>query len=177
MVVNETEKEVDYEEYVENLINISRLTTKDNSILFNLKIVQDSCLSEVILIEHKGINKQLKNDVFKCDDDFYKEFIEELIVKFYKNNDIILDDYIDMNEDNKYTYRMITENNDLLSVDGISKEYAKALSELISSCKNEYKGKEFIKVSDERGIGNNVIFIIIIVCMIVVGLIYLLFFK
>lgn len=48
-----------YQEVVENLINISRLTGKDNSILFDFHVNDDSCRQRVAMIEHVGSKNEL----------------------------------------------------------------------------------------------------------------------
>lgn len=130
VVVNEK----DYEEYMGSLLNIARLTNKENSVLISFVVEDDKCSNVVNFIQQDGTRDELKNSTFKYDEKFCKEFLEKLVVTYYKNMNVILTDSIDMNEDGKYTYRIITEDNDMLSIHDISFEYA---NYLVSLVKNE----------------------------------------
>lgn len=119
-----------YEEYNESLLNIARLTNKENSVLINFSIEGDSCTNVVSFIQQDGTKDVLKDSVFVCDDEFYKDFLEKFIVDYCRTMVIAFNDSIDMNKDGKYTYRVITDDNDMLSVDGISLDYANYLMSL-----------------------------------------------
>lgn len=121
-----------YEEYKNSLLNIARLTHKDNSILINFEVVGTTCYNRVYYIQRDGSKDLLKEEVFNVDEMFYQEFLEKFINEYYGNMDIAFSDNINMNEDDLYTYRVVTEDNDMLSVDGISLEYAKSLMKLVN---------------------------------------------
>lgn len=125
-----------YEEYKNSLLNIARLTHKDNSILIDFSIVGNECFNNVNYIQRDGTKDLLEKESFVVDDDFYDEFLEKFICEYYSNMDIAFNDSIDINEDGLYTYRVITEDNDMLSVDGISLEYAKHLMRMINKKNN-----------------------------------------
>lgn len=128
---------IKYEEYRESLLNIARLTNKGNSILINFNIKDDTCTNVVSFIQQDGTKDVLKDSVFACDDEFYKEFLEKFIEDYYGNMVIAFNDSIDMNADGKYTYRVITEDNDMLSIDGISFDYANYLMRCIKKKQDE----------------------------------------
>lgn len=120
-----------YEEYKNSLLNVARLTHKDNSILIDFKIVGSNCYNSVYYIQRDGTKDLLKEENFFVDDVFYSEFLEKLIGEYYSNMKIAFNDSIDINEDGLYTYRIITDDNDMLSVDGISLERAKGFMKLV----------------------------------------------
>lgn len=133
-----------YDEYCESLLNIARLTTKENSVLISFNVDGDNCTNVVSFIQQDGTKDVLKDSTFVCDDDFYKDFLEKFIIEYSKTMVIAFNDSIDMNADGKYTYRVVTEDNDMLSVDGISLDYANYLMGL---CKK--------KELDDVDISNN----------------------
>lgn len=119
-----------YAEYRNSLLNIARLTHKDNSILIDFSIVGDKCFNEVSYIQRDGTKDLLEKETFDADKYFYDDFLEKFICDFYTKMAVAFEDSIDINEDGLYTYRIITEDNDMLSVDGISLEYAKHLMDI-----------------------------------------------
>ena len=150
-----------YDEYCESLLNIARLTTKENSVLINFNINGDNCSNIVSFIQQDGTKDILKDSVFVCDDDFYKEFLEKFVVEYSQTMVIAFNDSIDMNSDGKYTYRVITEDNDMMSIDGISLEYANYLMDL--SKKNKEASEESVDVSsNEDGVTTAVATFIIV---------------
>lgn len=120
-----------YDEYCDSLLNIARLTKKDNSVLINFSIDNDNCSNVVNFIQQNGAKDILKDVTFVCDEEFYKDFLEKFVINYSKIMSIAFSDSIDMNADGKYTYRIVTEDNDMMSIDGISLEYANYLKELL----------------------------------------------
>ena len=116
-----------YDEYRESLLNISRLTNKENSILINFSVKDDTCSNVVSFIQQDGTKDVLKDSMFECDDEFYKDFLEKFIVDYYNTMVIAFNDRVDMNADGKCTYRVITDDNDMMSIEGISLDYANYL--------------------------------------------------
>ena len=125
-----------YDEYRNSLLNIARLTRNDNSILIDFKIVGNNCDNTVYYIQRDGTKDLLKEQNFELCDSFYIEFLEKFILEYYDNMDVMFNDNIDINEDELYTYRVITEQNDMLSVDGISLDYAKRLMKLVNKSRD-----------------------------------------
>ena len=138
-----------YEEYCESLLNIARLTKKENSVLINFSIDGDSCSNVVSFIQQDGTKDILKDSTFVCDDEFYKDFLEKFIIEYSKNMVIAFNDSIDMNADGKYTYRIITEDNDMMSIDGISLDYANYLMSLLKK-KEEVVSNNLDDISDNE---------------------------
>lgn len=136
-----------YEEYIESLLNAARLTKKENSVLINFKVEDETCTNTVDFIQQDGTKDTFKNSTFMCDDTFYKEFLEKFVVAYSKNMVVAFNDNININSNGKYTYRVITDDNDMMSIDGITLEYANYLAELT---KKEVQVKDDI-VTNENG--------------------------
>lgn len=122
--------EFEYNQYLETLLNIARLTNKENSILINFEVNENKCLNKVCYLQRNGTKDELKNEEFIYDKTFQNLFLEKLVIKYCENMSIALQDNIDIDKDGKYTYRIITEDNDMLTIDGITLEYAKKLMNL-----------------------------------------------
>ena len=125
-------KKENYKEYRNSLLNISRLTHKENSILIDFKIVGSNCYNSVYYIQRDGTKDLFNEESFLVNEEFYNEFLEILISEYYNSMEIAFNDSIDINEDGLYTYRIVTDDNDMLSVDGVSLEYAKKLMKLVN---------------------------------------------
>ena len=72
----------------------------------------------ITIIDRNGNNRSYKYK-FLIDDDLFV-LLNRLVKEFYDNNDVNVVDVIDLNKDNKYTFRMITKYNDLFSINDIS---------------------------------------------------------
>jgi len=121
-------EEKDFDLYIDKIINISKLTNSYISILYNYQFSED-LYNDITIIERDGSNKSLKYK-FLIDDKLFT-FLGKLITKFYENNDITTIDIIDLNVDNKYTFRMISRYNDMFTINDISYERASEFKKLI----------------------------------------------
>ena len=127
--------EFEYNQYLETLLNIARLTNKENSILISFVVNEDKCMNKVSYLQRNGTKDELKNEEFPYDETFQNLLLEKLVIKYCDNMSIALQDNIDIDKDGKYTYRIITEDNDMLTIDGITLEYAKKLMSLTKNKK------------------------------------------
>ena len=159
-VVKITEEK--YEDYISSLLNIARLTNKENSVLISFVVDNDKSNNVVNFIQQDGTRDQLKNSVFSNDEKFYKDFLEKFVVDYSNNMEVVLTDKIDMNDDGKYTYRIITDDNDMLSIDGITLEYANYLVSLIKK-ENQEISRDINEINKESGIATTLISFILVV--------------
>lgn len=121
-----------YLDYIDSLVDIIKLTNKDNSIMINLKISNGKCLCKVDVVDHDdGDEKKFEDVEFECDEKFYSEFLPLIVEKLYDNSEIIIKDIVNLDGDEFVALRMITEFNDLFSIDGLEKAKAEELLELI----------------------------------------------
>ena len=107
----------DYDNYVNEVVNISKTSTEKMSILYNYQFNED-VYNDITIIDRNGNHKSYKYK-FLIDDDLFV-LLNKLVKEFYDNNDVNVVDVIDLNKDNKYTFRMITKYNDLFSINDIS---------------------------------------------------------
>lgn len=106
-----------YDNYINEVVNISKTSTEKMSILYNYQFNED-VYNDITIIDRNGNNRSYKYK-FIIDDELFI-LLNRLVKEFYNNNEVNVVDIIDLNKDNKYTFRMITKFNDLFSVNDIS---------------------------------------------------------
>ena len=148
-----------YEEYCESLLNIARLTNKENSILINFDIQGITCRNVASFIQLDGTKDVLKDSTFDCDDEFYKDFLEVFVRLYCSNMIVAFNDSVNLNADGKYTYRVITEDNDMLAINGISHDYANYLLNM-----NKKVSDEVVDIIDNEDGVTNTLSALILVC-------------
>ena len=160
-----------YDEYIEKIINIFRLSSKKSSILFDLKIDNYKAFIQLSIINQEGEKQEFSDVVLKCDEKFYSGFLIPLISKINNVITIKVKDIVEISSSELVTFRMITENNDLFSIDGLSSDDANSLLEVVKN-----KSVENVAViPNNDGIGNIRIFPFIIGIFIVAFIIVFLF--
>lgn len=142
-----------YDEYLEKVLEVARLTTKDNSILIGFTIEDGKCNSKVELLEQNGDRGAVKSVNFAYTETFKTNFLERLVVEYIKTTNVILSDIIDIDGDNQFTFRMVSESNDMFTIDGISKEYALKLKSLVEENVST-DNKQLVKSNNEAGMSN-----------------------
>jgi hypothetical protein len=119
------------------------------------------------IISQNGDREEFSDAIFKCDENFYKNFLDVLVRKFIDNNKITVKDVVNLDEDSLVTFRLITENNDLLSIDGLSLEHAKHLSSL----KDKDDNITFLEMTSNNSGASNIWMFILMAIVIVVAFI------
>lgn len=111
---------LEYKKLLDNIREISSISDKDNSILFDFSKRDNTMTSRISILENSGTSKEeLLTTKFDITDKF-QSFITPVLDEFVKDNEIALNDFVDVNGDNVVTYRLITYNNDQLTVDGLT---------------------------------------------------------
>lgn len=111
---------VEFKKLLADIREISKISDRDNSILFDFSKRDDSMVSRISILENNGTSKEeLSTAKFDITNKF-QSFITPVLDEFIKENEIALNDFVDVNGDNIVTYRLITYNNDQLTVDGLT---------------------------------------------------------
>ena len=152
--------EDNYEEYVDKIINIFRLSSKESSILFNIEIKDYKALIQLSIVSSTGEKKSFTDTVFKCDNAFYRVFLTKLVEAINGYIDIITKDIVSSEETDLVTFRMITKNNDLLTIDGLSQDDANRLLSIVNE--EDYVSKDNLIIVDNKGIGSVTMFLLMI---------------
>ena len=153
-----------YDEYIEKIVSIFRLSSKKSSILFDMKIENYSATIKLSILKQNGERERFHDKVLTCDSVFYRDFLMKLVQKVYEDGEIATADVVRLSEGDLVTFRMITTNNDLFSIDGLSSDDANAL---LALCKNSDTSSEKTSLINREGKGSLWIFLLIIVVVFV----------
>ena len=123
------------------------------------------------MLEQNGKRAIGRSITFSCTDSFYTNFLERLVVEYSDVTNTVVADIVDVDGDDQFTFRMVSENNDMFTVDGISKDYAKKLKEKVE---NREREKTYVK-SSEAGLSNALGLTVLISLIVVIFLTLLMF--
>lgn len=161
-LLNKSIEENNYEEYIEKILNIFRLSSKESSIIFSLKIKDYKCTMTLSIVRQNGDREEFSDTLFDCNEVFYQKFLDVLVSRFLGSVEVATKDIVNLDDDSLVTFRLITGNNDLFSVDGLSEEHAKYLLGL-----NEKDDDKYLNASNNNGIGNVWMFILMIIILVI----------
>ncbi len=164
--------EENYDDYIEKIFNIFRLSSKNSSIILSIDIVDSKCLIKLKIVSQNGDTKEFSDVTFKCNNAFYNDFLDSLIKRLNDDENFIINDIVNLDKDEFMTFRLVSSNNDLITIDGLTKEQANHLNKLFET--DEKKEEILINSS---GIANVWIFLLMIVVLVISFILIVMFFK
>ena len=164
--------EENYDDYIEKIFNIFRLSSKNSSIILSVDIVDSKCLIKLKIVSQNGDTKEFSDVTFKCDNAFYNDFLDSLIKRLNDDENFIINDIVNLDKDEVMTFRLVSSNNDLITIDGLTKEQANHLNKLFETDEK----KEEILINNS-GIANVWIFLLMIVVLVISFILIVMFFK
>ena len=164
--------EENYDDYIEKIFNIFRLSSKNSSIILSVDIVDSKCLIKLKIVSQNGDTKEFSDVTFKCDNAFYNDFLDSLIKRLNDDENFIINDIVNLDKDEFMTFRLVSSNNDLITIDGLTKEQANHLNKLFETDEK----KEEILINNS-GIANVWIFLLMIVVLVISFILIFIFFK
>ena len=164
--------EENYDDYIEKIFNIFRLSSKNSSIILSVDIVDSKCLIKLKIVSQNGDTKEFSDVTFKCDNAFYNDFLDSLIKRLNDDENFIINDIVNLDKDEFMTFRLVSSNNDLITIDGLTKEQANHLNKLFET---DEKKEEFL--INSNGIANVWIFLLMIVVLVISFILIVMFFK
>lgn len=164
--------EENYDDYIEKIFNIFRLSSKNSSIILSVDIVDSKCLIKLKIVSQNGDIKEFSDVTFKCDNAFYNDFLDSLIKRLNDDENFIINDIVNLDKDEFMTFRLVSSNNDLITIDGLTKEQANHLNKLFETDEK----KEEILINNS-GIANVWIFLLMIVVLVISFILIVMFFK
>jgi hypothetical protein len=113
------------------------------------------------IIGRAGDKQEFSDVILDFDDKFYPEFLDILVTKINNEVRIKVKDIVNLDGDSLVAYRMVTDNNDLFTIDGLSMEDANHFKEL---CSDEFQSdaKGVHQITDTHGIGSMKMFLLMI---------------
>ena len=164
--------EENYDDYIEKIFNIFRLSSKNSSIILSVDIVDSKCLIKLKIVSQNGDTKEFSDVTFNCDNAFYNDFLDSLIKRLNDDENFIINDIVNLDKDEFMTFRLVSSNNDLITIDGLTKEQANHLNKLFETDEK----KEEILINNS-GIANVWIFLLMIVVLVISFILIVMFFK
>lgn len=164
--------EENYDDYIEKIFNIFRLSSKNSSIILSVDIVDSKCLIKLKIVSQNGDTKEFSDVTFKCNNAFYNDFLDSLIKRLNDDENFIINDIVNLDKDEFMTFRLVSSNNDLITIDGLTKEQANHLNKLFETDER----KEEILINNS-GIANVWIFLLMIVVLVISFILIVMFFK
>ena len=145
-----------YEEYVDKIINIFRLSNKESSIVFNINIKDYKATVQLSIINNSGEKKDFSDEIFKCDDVFYKNFILSLVKEIDDKVKVIVKDIIRDDDSSLVTFRLVTDNNDIFTIERLSEDDAKSLLNYLN---NDNDNNKLLTTPNNDGVGSIALFL------------------
>ena len=139
-----------YDEYIDKVINIFRLSSPQSSILFDLTIENYQAVIDLSIVNLEGERQEFHDVVMKCDESFYHSFLLTFLKRMDSLEIIETKDIVNSTFKSLKTFRMITKNNDLITVDGLSMDDATSLMKLSS----DKKATSVLPIQNDRGSSN-----------------------
>ncbi len=164
--------EENYDDYIEKIFNIFRLSSKSSSIILSIDIVDSKCLIKLKIVSQNGDTKEFSDVTFKCNNAFYNDFLDSLIKRLNDDENFIINDIVNLDKDEFMTFRLVSSNNDLITIDGLTKEQANHLDKLFETDEK----KEEILINNS-GIANVWIFLLMIVVLVISFILIVMVFK
>lgn len=159
----------DFDQYIREVIEISTLSNKDNSIIYGFEFRNDFITNRISLVDNKtGKMELLKEGVFAHNDHFMSHFLSPMIHQFIDNNEIVSHNVVDLNNDNLLTYRFLTDTNDLFAINGLTFEDTSYISDLVEDLDINHSddGKLFTLSKNGKASGWLILLLVIVICLI-----------
>ena len=160
ILINDKITEDNYHEFVEQIVNIFRISSLDKSILFSLKIEKADCNIDLSILRNDGNKQEYERVTIDSNEPFFYDFLHFLVKSIREHLEIIKEDYVNLDDDYFVAYRMITKFNDLITFDGLTEDQAK---DLLKKETPEVK----LSVSNTTGGSNIIGFIFMIVALVI----------
>lgn len=160
-----------YEDYIENILNISALSDQNHYVFYNFNIKDNVCYDEIYMLNQEGVKGELGNKNFVYNEDFYEKFLKKLVNKFYKANSINSKDVI--YNDDEGTFRMITDKKDIFTISGLSSEKNEELLESVKN-KNHVDNKEYVLTNTTGKVNYLILVLIVLLVLLIITIVVIL---
>lgn len=172
---------LNYDADKKDLVDKLQLTTNNNSLIFEFDVAQSSCTTSVMEVKEDGSKVVLTNKTYTYDNALKTGLLEPFIEEFTKNSinkdrPVIQDSPIP----DTYSFRMVSDGNDMIIINGIDLDYSNKLAEQVSNFnlseddKNVTVDPILVKKYGQSGVGSTVaiILVVVLIAVTLVGAIY-----
>lgn len=151
-----------YQEFVEQVVNIFRISNLDKYILFSLRFEESTCIMKLSVLRNDGNKQEYEEVKVDSNEPYFYEFLEYLVKQIREHCEITREDIVNLDDDNYVAFRMITNYNDLITMDGLTETQAKKLMN-----KEGEKPEVKLSVKNSTGGSNLIGFLFMIIALIV----------
>lgn len=165
------ESKITPKDYLTNILEFSKHTTQENSIVFDFEVDANYCHCKAIKYNIDGSKDEIKEETFNNISIVMNELIEPFIKHFADENKIVINNVSPYKEETS-SLKIISETNDMCNIHGIDENSTTRLSEMVSQTEIDTKPSISQEKIDERGVGNVVAFMlsILILGIVIIGL-------
>ena len=160
--------ENNYKEFVEQIVNVFRLSNPDKYILFSLRLENSDCIMKLSILRNDGSSQNYEEVKIDSNEPYFYEFLDYFVASIRDHCEIVKEDIVNLDDDHFVAFRMISKYNDLLTFDGLTQEQA---NHLLKPNVKETDVK--LSVSNRTGASNfaSIIFMIISLIVSIIGVI------
>lgn len=158
-------------DYLNNILEFSKQTTQENSIVFDFEVDANYCHCKATKYNIDGLKDEIKEETFNNINIVMNELIEPFLKHFANLNKIVINN-VSPYKDETSSLKIISETNDMCNIHGIDENSATRLSEMVRQIGTDNTLGLSQEKIDERGVGNVVAFMlsILILGTVIIGL-------
>ena len=127
ILYNDRITEDNYSDFVEQIVNIFRLSSPDKYIMFSLQLDRQDCIIQLSILNNDGNKQEYEPIKMNNNSDYFYEFLDRLVSRLRDTCEIMTEDMVNLDDDHYVAFRMITKFNDLITIDGLTEGQANHL--------------------------------------------------
>jgi len=162
VIFNDKITKDNYQEFVEQVVNIFRISNLDKYILFSLRIENSTCIMKLSVLRNDGNKQEYEEVKVDSNEPYFYEFLDYFVKSLREHCEITREDIVNLDDDHYVAFRMITNYNDLITMDGLTETQANKLMN-----KEGEKPEVKLSVSNNTGGSNLIGFLFMIIALIV----------
>ena len=126
-LINKKITKENYEELIDSIMNIFKMSNKEMYFFLSLKIENEKCSLNLSILNKEGTKQEYEKIEIENIKEYQEAFLKKLVERLNKECKIEKRDIVNLDGDDWVAFRMITNYNDLITIDGLEPEQAKKL--------------------------------------------------
>ncbi|MBP5678672.1 MAG: hypothetical protein J6X28_02440 [Bacilli bacterium] len=124
---HETITENNYTDLIRQLVDVFRISNSNQYIFLSLKIEEGGCTIQMSILNKDGNNQTYEALKMDTNNPYFYPFLNDLVLSLRNQCKISKEDIVNLDQDSFVAFRMITDFNDLITIDGLTEREAKEL--------------------------------------------------
>ena len=162
-IFNDKVTENNYQEFVEQVINVFRLSSFNRNILCSLRLDKNESFMKIKILNQEGEKQEYDEVVIDHNETYFYDFLKYFVEQIRIYCEIASEDIVNLDDDNFVAFRMITKYNDLITIDGLTEKQANSLL----FHKEEEKPNIELSVTNNSGGSSLLGFLVMIITLII----------